>query len=167
MCAQWVRRRGCGLVDVLFVGGYATSMHFPYFIRRVNRVFTNPIMATFAWLVPPLAVVHHVGRKSGRAYRTPVLAFGGAGGFVIPMTYGRDVDWARNILDARRCELEQMGRRVALHNPRIVGFTGAQSRLPAVVRPAFRAADFPGYVLLDAAAEGSHRPGKQPRRSRS
>ena len=50
-------------------------MHIPRFMRRVNRVLTNPIMGTFAWLVPPLAVVHHVGRKSGRRYRSPVVAF--------------------------------------------------------------------------------------------
>ena len=125
-------------------------MHMPRFMRRVNRVFTNPLMGTFAWLVPPLAVVHHVGRKTGRAYRTPVVAFGHGAGIVIPMTYGRDVDWARNIIRARGCEVERMGRRVTLRNPRIVGFDRAEGRLPAAVRPFLRAADFPGYVLFDA-----------------
>ena len=55
--------------------GYNRAVHIPYFMRHVNRVFTNPVMGTFAWLVPPLAVVHHRGRKSGRSYRTPVVAF--------------------------------------------------------------------------------------------
>jgi deazaflavin-dependent oxidoreductase (nitroreductase family) len=135
-------------------------MHLPRFMRRVNRVFTNPIMGTFAWLVPPLAVVHHVGRKSGRAYRSPVVAFRSAEGFVIPMTYGRDVDWARNIVKAHGCEVEQMGRRLMLHNPRIVGFKGAEAHLPAIVRPALRAADFPGYVLLSLETEKPQRTGK-------
>ena len=135
-------------------------MHLPRFMRRVNRVFTNPLMGTFAWLVPPLAVVHHVGRKSGKAYRSPVVAFRSADGFVIPMTYGRDVDWARNIVKARGCEVEQMGRRLMLHNPRIVGFKGAEPHLPAIVRPALRAADFPGYVLLDLETEKPQRAGK-------
>src|SRR5215470_4884491 len=75
-------------------------MNLPYFLRRVNRAFTNPLMRTFAWLVPPLAVVHHVGRKSGRRYRSPVVAFRADAGFVIPMTHGRDVDWARNLVQA-------------------------------------------------------------------
>ena len=135
-------------------------MHLPRFMRRVNRVFTNPLMGTFAWLVPPLAVVHHVGRKSGKAYRSPVVAFRSADGFVIPMTYGRDVDWARNIVKARGCEVEQMGRRLMLHNPRIVGFKGAEPHLPAIVRPLLRAADFPGYVLLDLETGKSPRAGK-------
>ena len=124
-------------------------MHIPRFMRSVNRVFTNPVLGTFAWLVPPLAVVHHVGRKTGRAYRSPVVAFVGNAGVVIPMTYGRDVDWARNIVRARGCELERMGRRLTLGNPRIVGFDRAHRRLPAALQPFFRTMNFPGYVLLD------------------
>jgi deazaflavin-dependent oxidoreductase (nitroreductase family) len=128
-------------------------MHFPYFMRRVNRVFTNPLMGTFAGFVPPLAVVHHVGRRSGRPYRTPVVAFHGEDGFVIPLTYGRDVDWARNLVEADGGEIEQMGRRFALRNPRIVGFQGASRHLPGPLRPALRLANLPGYVLLDLAPE--------------
>jgi deazaflavin-dependent oxidoreductase (nitroreductase family) len=124
-------------------------MHLPRFLRRVNRVFTNPLMRNLAWVVPPLAVVHHMGRTSGRTYRTPVLAFPSANGFVIPMTYGRDVDWARNLLAAHGGEVEQLGRRVALRNPRIVAFGAAEARLPAALRPVLRAMDLPGYLLLD------------------
>jgi deazaflavin-dependent oxidoreductase (nitroreductase family) len=124
-------------------------MHIPRFMRHVNRVVTNPILGTFAWLVPPLAVVHHVGRKTGRPYRTPVVAFRSGAGVVIPMTYGRDVDWARNIIRADGCELVRMGQGVTLRNPRIVGLDRAAPRLPAALRPFFRAASFPGYVLLD------------------
>ena len=124
-------------------------MHLPYFMRSVNRVFTNPVMRTFAWLVPPLAVVHHVGRKSGRQYRSPVVAFPTAKGFVIPMTYGRDVDWARNLVAAHGGELQRAGRRVRLHNARIVDGRTAYPHLPAVMRSALRAANLPGYVLLE------------------
>jgi len=125
-------------------------VHFPRFMRQVNRVFTNHVFGTFAWLVPPFAVVHHVGRRSGRSYRTPVVAFRSRAGFVIPMTYGRDVDWAQNLVGARGGELERVGRRVALRNPRIVGFDQAADRLPVAARPVFHAADLPGYVLVDA-----------------
>ncbi|MBI1815473.1 MAG: nitroreductase family deazaflavin-dependent oxidoreductase [Deltaproteobacteria bacterium] len=141
-------------------------MHIPRFMRQVNRVFTNPLLGTFAWLVPPLAIVHHVGRKSGRPYRTPVVAFPSAAGFVIPMTYGRDVDWARNLVAADGCEIVQMGRRTNLCNPRIVGFKVAESHLPAAVRPVLRAADFPGYVLLDTATDKSRRAEKSSSRSK-
>jgi deazaflavin-dependent oxidoreductase (nitroreductase family) len=125
-------------------------VHFPRVLRRVNRVVTNPLLCTVAWAVPPLAIVHHVGRKSGRTYRTPVVALRSDRGFVIPMTYGRDVDWARNMVRANGCELERMGRRTQLTNPRIVGFEEASPHLPAAVRPLFRAANLPGYILVDA-----------------
>ena len=132
-------------------------MHIPHFMRHVNRVFTNPLMGTFAWAVPPLAVIHHRGRKSGRSYRTPVVAFRSAAGFVVPMTYGRDVDWARNIVRAHECTLERLGHRFALQNPRIVNLKTAERRLPAALRPFFRVADFPGFVLLDEARKRSNR----------
>ncbi len=118
-------------------------------MRRVNRVFTNPMMLTFAWLLPPLAVVHHVGRKSGRAYKTPVVAFRTEKGFVVPLTYGRDVDWAQNLLKARHGVIEQLGKKYELINPRIVDREQAYSWLPPLVRGALYAADLPGYVLLD------------------
>ena len=138
-------------------------MHLPYFMRQVNRVFTNPLLGTVAWLVPPLAIVHHIGRKSGRRYRTPVAALRTAKGFVIPMTYGRDVDWARNLVKAGGGTLEQMGRRFSLRNPRIVDGRVAYPHLPAVVRPALRLADFPGYVLLDLDAGGKEHRSPRPR----
>ncbi len=141
-------------------------MHFPYFMRRVNRVFTNPVLGVVAWLVPPLAVVHHIGRKSKRPYRTPVVAFRSAAGFVIPLTYGRDVDWARNLLSAHGCQLQQMGRRFTLCNPRIMGFKAAASHLPAAVRLALGRANLPGYVLLDLETDRSRGGQQPPRRSR-
>jgi hypothetical protein len=79
-------------------------------------------------------------------------------GFVIPMTYGRDVDWARNLLAAHGGEIEQRGRRVTLQNPRIVAFGAAGTQLPAALRPAFRALDLPGYLLLDHRGEAGKRP---------
>jgi deazaflavin-dependent oxidoreductase (nitroreductase family) len=120
-------------------------------MRHVNRVVTNPLLGTVAWAVPPLAVVHHRGRKSGRAYRTPVVAFRTAGGFVVPMTYGRDVDWARNLVAADGGEIERAGRRIRVRRPRIVGIDTAAMELPAGTRGFFRLTDFPGYVLLDDA----------------
>src|SRR5689334_5270100 len=68
---------------------YTAAVHFPRVLRRVNRVFTNPLLGTIAWVVPPLALLHHRGRRTGRTYRTPVVAFRSARGFVVPMTYGR------------------------------------------------------------------------------
>jgi deazaflavin-dependent oxidoreductase (nitroreductase family) len=132
-------------------------MHFPRFMRDVNRVLTNPLLGSIAWVLPPLAVVHHVGRKSGRRFRTPVVAFRTATGFIIPMTYGRDVDWARNLIKGRGGEVVRSGRSVAVRNPRIVGGAAAFASLPAGVRSVLRAANLPGYMLVDVEQAGRSR----------
>src|SRR5262249_57066700 len=124
---------GWTLARVLTVGRKGLPpppMHIPYFMPRVTRVFPNPVLGTFAWLVPPLAVVHHLGRKSGRSYKTPIVAFRSAAGFVIPMTYGTDVDWARNIVAARGCTLDRLGHHFRLRNPRIVNLEASEHPLP-------------------------------------
>ncbi len=124
-------------------------MHLPYWLRRVNRVFTNRILGRVAWLVPPLALVRHVGRRSGRDYASPVIGFGNADGFVIPMTYGRDVDWARNLMAAQRATVVQGGRTWRFEHVRVADGAVASPRLPPLVRPLLLRGRLPGYVLLD------------------
>ncbi|MHC4507096.1 MAG: nitroreductase family deazaflavin-dependent oxidoreductase [Planctomycetota bacterium] len=118
-------------------------------MRRINRAVTNPLVGIIAGAVPPLALVHHLGRKSGRPYRTPVVAFATDEGYVIPMPYGTDTDWCLNALEAGHCTLETAGRRIELENPRIAESEAALPLLPAVLQPGLRAATLPGYLLLD------------------
>lgn len=130
---------------------YTGGVQAPRFLRRVNRSLTNPLMRTVAGVVPPLAIVHHVGRKSRRAYRTPVLAFPIEGGYVIPMPYGTDTDWCLNVREAGRCTLVTSGDRIRADNPRVVASEAGVRLLPAPMRPALRLAHLPGYLLLDRA----------------
>jgi len=53
----------------------------------------------------PFALVRHVGRKSGKSYETPIIVQRVAGGFVIELTYGPNVDWYRNIVAANGCSI--------------------------------------------------------------
>jgi deazaflavin-dependent oxidoreductase (nitroreductase family) len=53
----------------------------------------------------PFALVRHVGRRSGRAYETPLLLARRGDDFVAELTYGPDVDWYRNVMAAGRCEV--------------------------------------------------------------
>ena len=55
--------------------GTVQTMQIPRWMTRVNRVVTNPVLGLLSDRVPPLATLHHVGRTSGRRYRTPVMAF--------------------------------------------------------------------------------------------
>ena len=67
--------------------------------RTLNRV-TVPLARAGRG---PWALVRHVGRRSGRAYETPLLMARVPDGFVIELTYGPGVDWYRNIVAAGRC----------------------------------------------------------------
>src|SRR3954451_22795607 len=102
-------------------------MPIPMWVTRVNRRVTNPLMGLFSDRVPPLATLHHVGRRSGRRFRTPVLAFPTARGFVIALTYGPDVQWLQNIEAGGAARLVRRGRVVVLTDPvRLHGETGAR-----------------------------------------
>ena len=118
-------------------------------MRRINRSATNRLMGPLAGLAPPLAVVHHVGRRSGNAYKTPVLALPVKGGMVTPLPYGTDIDWCQNIVATGRYELQILGRRVQVENPRIVDAATALPLLSPFLRPGLRLLDLPGYLISD------------------
>jgi deazaflavin-dependent oxidoreductase (nitroreductase family) len=91
-------------------------------IRRFNRAMLNPLMLRLAdrfhGTYP--AVVHHVGRQTGRRYRTPVVAQPVDGGFVIPLPYGTDTDWCRNVRAAGQFTIERAGQSFEVGNPEVV-----------------------------------------------
>jgi deazaflavin-dependent oxidoreductase (nitroreductase family) len=108
-------------------------------LARFNRRLFNPVVRTFAGRRgSPVAVVVHHGRRSGRRYRTPVLAFRADDGYVVALFYGADGDWVRNVLAAGSCTLERGGRQVELTAPRLLDISDGVTLVPAVMRPALR-----------------------------
>jgi deazaflavin-dependent oxidoreductase (nitroreductase family) len=93
-------------------------MPIPNCIRYVNKWFTNRIMILLAGKKhSPIALVAHVGRRSGTTYRTPIMVERSANEFVFALTYGPRVDWYRNVLAAGRCELRWHGKTYPLVDP--------------------------------------------------
>jgi deazaflavin-dependent oxidoreductase (nitroreductase family) len=88
-------------------------MPMPHWVTRTNKHVLNPVMLRVATGIGPMAVVRHVGRRSGREYRTPVFAFAYREGdqvrTVLALTYGPDVDWVRNVEAAGSFVLERRG----------------------------------------------------------
>ncbi|MGO8948484.1 MAG: nitroreductase [Ktedonobacterales bacterium] len=77
-------------------------------IRVFNKRYLNPRTLEIAGRPhSPYAALQHTGRRSGRAYTTPVVAEFAQSwdGFVVPLPYGEQVDWCRNILATGRCTL--------------------------------------------------------------
>lgn len=95
-------------------------MPLPRRVARFNRIATNRLIGRFADRLPGFAIVVHQGRRSGKEYRTPVNAFRTRDGYRIALTYGPDTDWTRNVRAAGGCAMIVRGRRVALHDPRLV-----------------------------------------------
>ena len=89
-------------------------------LAEVNRRVVNPLLRPMAGFLPPMAVVEHVGRRSGRRYRTPVFAFRRPGELVIVLSYGRSSDWTRNLLARTEAQVTRLGRRHRMINPRVV-----------------------------------------------
>ena len=108
-------------------------------IAQFNRLAFNRVVRTFAGRRgSPVAVVEHRGRRSGRQYRTPVLAFGADGGYLVALFYGADRDWVRNVLAAGGCTLRRGGRRVELTDPRMLDVADGIALVPTPLRPALR-----------------------------
>lgn len=71
-------------------------MVLPRFLPRINKVITNRLLRHLVG-IGPFAELEHVGRSSGRTYRTTLLAFREADTVTIALTYGPDVDWLNNL----------------------------------------------------------------------
>jgi deazaflavin-dependent oxidoreductase (nitroreductase family) len=123
-------------------------MPLPHFLPAVNRRVINPVSRRFAGRVPPFAIVVHRGRRSGKEYRTPIMAFRSPDGFAIALTYGPETDWVRNVFAAGRCTLEYRREAAALADPRLVHTPEARAYLPAAVRLALRLLRVDDFLLM-------------------
>lgn len=122
-------------------------MPAPRSVARFNRRFTNRLFLKVAGFLPGFAIVNHVGRKSSRAYRTPVNAFRTDGGYIIALTYGSQSEWVRNVLAAGVCELQTRGRQVRLCNLHICT-DQSKGWAPLSVKLALDLIDAPQYMRL-------------------
>ena len=62
-------------------------MRLPRALAYFNREVTNRVFSPLAGRVPPFAIVEHVGRRSGRRYRTVIWAFPHGPDLVVVLTY--------------------------------------------------------------------------------
>jgi len=122
-------------------------MAIPRAVARINRDVTNHVSRPLARHLPGFAVVTHVGRRSGRTYRTPVNMFRDGERYVFALTYGADSQWVKNVMAAGSCEVRTQGSTVRLCEPRI--FTDPDRRLvPAPVRLVLRILDVSDFLSM-------------------
>jgi len=114
-------------------------MPMPLWWGKINkRVFNPRGLRNEKW-----QVIQHVGRSSGRSYRTPLEAHEVDDGFVIMLVYGSRSDWVRNVLAAGTAKLEVDGKTVDLVEPHVIDAEEAFALLPAgAKRP-------PGFLRIN------------------
>jgi deazaflavin-dependent oxidoreductase (nitroreductase family) len=141
MCSpQLTRGRAARPVAYWMVGYLLLALLLVFFTHRdrvlnqlrfFHRRIVNPFTLRFAGRTgASRAVIQHVGRTSGKPYRTPVLAIPVKDGFVIPLTFGTHVDWLRNIQAAGGATLTWNGRDYLFKEPTVIDAATARTLLP-------------------------------------
>ena len=117
----------------------------------------NPVMRKLAGRrhVTMAAQIHHVGRRSGQQYVTPAGARLAGDTFVIPLTFGNQSDWSRNVRAAGGCSIRLDGTDYQAVQPRLADREQAgpviRDAFGPVVRAMFRMLGIKQYLLLQRA----------------
>src|ERR1700716_4215559 len=119
---------------------------FGLFTPILNRLVTRVAGRRY---VPLYVLLRHRGRRSGRAYATPVAGLRVPGGFAIPMAFGEGADWYRNIVAAGGATIRQHGSEHQLREPAAIDPDSATSPFPEWQRPVFRALGIRRFLFLE------------------
>ncbi|HPY24706.1 MAG TPA: nitroreductase family deazaflavin-dependent oxidoreductase [Mycobacterium sp.] len=122
-------------------------------VRRLNRVTNRGVLRVAGTGSSRTAVIVHLGRRSGRTYRTPVHADRIGTSFVIALPYGDRADWVRNVLANGGAVVESDGRRWLTANPMVVPSSEVMPRLPLRQQRAIAMFDVAECLRLDVTHE--------------
>lgn len=120
-----------GLMTWAFRTGNPRAMRL---LTSYHKHVTNPVMVRFfAGRSKHSALLHHVGRRSGKAYATPLTAHRSADTIIVPLPYGADTDWLRNVKAAGESVVELEGRSFAVDEPEVISIDEVMPLLPPFV----------------------------------
>lgn len=126
-------------------------MPIPKPVARFNKRFTNKALWPLVRHSGSFAQLVHRGRSSGRTYTTPVNVFDIDGGLVLALTYGRDVDWVKNVFSDGGCDVIRNDATSHCVNPRLVPIAEVRSAIPRSVRAILRVLNVADFVRMDVA----------------
>jgi deazaflavin-dependent oxidoreductase (nitroreductase family) len=124
------------------------SMQLPQWLARFNRRVTNPIQRLWAGWAPTFGILEHVGRKSGKHFRTPLTVFSTDEGVAILLTYGPNRDWLKNVTAAGGGRIQRYGKTFDVSDPRVVSKAEAAPSVTGLWRHIFGRLPFEQAVLL-------------------
>ena len=123
-------------------------MQLPQWLARFNRHVTNPIQRMWAGWAPTMGILDHVGRRSGKHYRTPLTVFSTRDGVAVLLTYGPDRDWLKNVTAAGGGTMRRYGRTFRVTDPQVMSRNEASAHVTGMMRPVFSRLPFESAVLL-------------------
>jgi deazaflavin-dependent oxidoreductase (nitroreductase family) len=95
----------------------------------------------------------HVGRRSGRTYQTSLGTHNYGDGFLLPLGYGEQTDWYRNVVAAGTCALAWKGRTYQLERPEVISGPAAMRAWPIRDRILLQLAGIHDFVWLHESKE--------------
>jgi deazaflavin-dependent oxidoreductase (nitroreductase family) len=98
--------------------------------------------------IPLYGILRHVGRTSGTAYATPVVALRVRDCFLIPLPFGDRTQWAKNLFAAGGAGLRSRGQEDRIADPEVVTTESVAADLPILVRTATRAFGLRQFVRV-------------------
>lgn len=124
------------------------GMQLPQWLARFNRHVTNPIQRMWAGWAPTMGILEHVGRRSGKPYRTPLTVFSTHDGVAVLLTYGPDRDWLKNVTAAGGGTMRRYGRSFRVTDPQVMPKADAAPAVTGPLRVLFALLPFESAVLF-------------------
>ena len=121
-----------------------------WFLRWFTTQLVNPVARLSVGRLPGVGILTHVGRTSGRRYRTPLFVLRRGDDYVFALTFGSHAHWVKNILAAGGCEVRLRGRDVRLVDPEVF-VDPARQLMPFPFRLAGRAVLVTEFLRMRAA----------------
>ncbi len=95
-----------------------------------------------------MGILEHVGRRSGKRYRTPLNVFPTDDGVAVLLTYGPDRDWLKNLTAAGQGRMQRYGRTFTVADPQVTPKAVAAPSVKTLWRPIFSRLPFEYALLL-------------------
>jgi deazaflavin-dependent oxidoreductase (nitroreductase family) len=118
-------------------------------VRVLNKYITNKILIHIAGKkFGHFAILSHTGRKSGKVYKTPIIAEPAENGFVIALTYGKKVDWLANVMASGSCDLYWKEHDYHLVSPKVVDRESGLMAFPSPLNQVLRKVGIEYFLRL-------------------
>ena len=119
-------------------------------IRVMNKYVTNKLMIHICGKrFGHFAILTHTGRKSGKLYRIPIMVEPIEGGFAFALTYGKQVDWYKNVSASGSCSIHWKNKDYHLVKPEFIDKETGLLAFPGIFRSGLKLMGIQYFLKLE------------------